>query len=413
MKSPIPEYLEEVLDAVRGDTSGAVADYIPELAVADPDRLAVAIASTNGATYAAGDVATRFSIQSMSKPFAYAAAILDRGLDAVMEYVGVEPSGEAFNELSLERGTHRPMNPMINAGAITTHALLGGEDADVATRVDRVLSFLSALAGRQLEVDEQVCASELDTADRNLAIAHMLASYGVIRGSAHDVVEGYTRQCSILVTVEDLAVMAATFATGGVQPITGERIVDPATARHVMAVMAAAGMYDGAGEWLTKVGIPAKSGVAGGMVGVLPNQVGVGVLSPRLDANGNSQRGKQVFERLSRDMGMHAFAADGGRTDAVSENATADGVSTYRLSGSVQFTAAAELLDRMANATTADEVILDASRVHSFTDVGRRMVLEGLRRLHLDDVRVMLIDPRGALPDPNLGDGSYPELIEP
>lgn len=410
MRTPIPDYLDEVLNALRDETSGATADYIPELAAADPDQLAFALTSPSGATYAAGDVETEFSIQSIAKPFAYAAALIDRGLGSVLASVGVEPSGEAFNELSLEGETHRPKNPMINAGAITTHALLVGTEANQQERVERARSFFSRLAGRQLRVDERVCASELGTADRNLAIAHMLANYGIIDTDVHSTVEGYTRQCSILITVKDLSMMAATLATGGVQPVTGERIMEPSVARQVMAVMAAAGMYDAAGDWLTRVGIPAKSGVAGGMVGVLPDQVGIGAFSPRLDTHGNSQRGRLAFERLSQDMGMHLFSASGGRLDAV-RTQHEDSTTTFTLQGNIQFTAAAELLDLMEKLPDRRDIILEVSQVHSFTDLGRRMTFEGLRRLKLDGHAIMLHDPADVLPNPDLGDGTYPKRI--
>ncbi|MFF3485507.1 glutaminase [Streptomyces sp. NPDC002701] len=410
MKTPVPDYLDEVLDSLRDDTRGANADYIPELAEADPDRFGMALTTTLGRTYAAGDADTEFSIQSISKPFAYAAAIIDRGLDRVLDAVGVEPSGEAFNELSLEGDTHRPKNPMINAGAITTHALLVGAEAGQDDRVDRAVTFFSRLAGRDLQVDERVCTSELASAHRNLALAYMLRTYGILDGDVPSVVEGYTRQCSILVSVRDLSVMAATLATGGVQPVTGERVMDPAIAQHVMAVMAAAGMYDAAGDWLTRVGIPAKSGVAGGIVGVLPDRVGIGTFSPRLDSHGNSQRGRLVFERLSQDMGMHLFSADRGRLDAV-DVSESRGTVTFTLQGNIQLTAASELLDLMADSNDSADVVLDVTRVHSFSDLGRRMSLEGLRRLRLDGRRVAVRDPSGVLPDPDLGDGSYPDVV--
>ena len=410
MRTPVPDYLEEVLDELREDRNGEPASYIPELAAADPERLGIALTTTSGRTYAAGDVADEFTIQSISKPFAYAAAIIDRGLDTVLGAVGVEPSGEAFDELSLEQDTCRPRNPMINAGAITTHALLSGKEVTGEQRVARVLDLFSRLAGRELRVGEQVCSWVLVTALRDLAIGYMLRSYGIIDDDVSGVVEGYTRQCSILVTVRDLSVMSATLATGGVQPITGERIMEPEVAQQVMAVMAAAGMYDGAGDWLVRVGIPAKSGVAGGMVGVLPDRLGIGTFSPRLDARGNSHRGGRIFERLSRDMGMHLFSSDGSRFDSVAARVE-DGVTTFALEGTVQLTAATELLDLMQDSDPGTGVVLDVGRVHGFSDVGRRMTLEGLRRLRLDGRAVALRDPSGVLPDPDLGDGTYPDRV--
>ncbi|MEE6295876.1 glutaminase [Georgenia wangjunii] len=366
MKTPVPDYLDEVLDSLRDDTSGANAHYIPELAAADPDRFGMALTTTLGRTYAAGDADTEFSIQSISKPF--------------------------------------------NAGAISAHSLLVGAEASQDDRVDRAVTFFSHLAGRDLQVDERVCASELDAAHRNLAIAYMLRTYGILDGDVPSVVEGYTRQCSVLVSARDLSVMAATLATGGIQPVTGERLMEPAVAQHVMAVMAAAGMYDAAGDWLTRVGIPAKSGVAGGIVGVLPDRVGIGTFSPRLDSHGNSHRGRLAFERLSQDMGMHLFASDRGRLDAV-DVSESGGTLTFALQGNIQLTAASELLDLMADAAGAADVVLDVTRVHSFSDLGRRMALEGLRRLRLDGRKVAVRDPLGVLPHPDLGDGTYPDVV--
>lgn len=409
MKSPVPDYLLEVVDAVRGADGGAVADYIPQLAEASEETLAIALTTVNGHTHAAGDANVEFSIQSISKPFAYAAAIMDRGLERVLRTVGVEPSGEAFNELSLETGTHRPKNPMINAGAIATHQLLVGEEADEDARVERVLDFFSRLAGRALAVDRAVYESEMATADRNFAIAHMLRTYGVISGGAHDVVDGYTRQCSIMVAATDLSVMAATLACGGVQPVTGERVVDAATARHTLAVMAGSGMYDAAGSWLTTVGIPAKSGVAGGLIGALPGQVGIGAVSPRLDSHGNSVRGVKMFERLSRDMGMHLMQPSRGRSTPVRDVRLEGDRTVYELQGAVDFTDAEVVVEQLSNDVGAGRVVLDTTRVDHFTDVGRRVVLEGLRRVRLDGRPVSLVDPAGTLPDPDLGDGSYPE----
>lgn len=411
MRSPVPDYLDEVLEALREDRAGAVADYIPELAAAEPEQLGISLTTALGRTYAAGDADVEFTIQSISKPFAYAAALMDRGAETVLAAVGVEPSGEAFNELSLEQDTCRPKNPMINAGALTVHSLLVGEDADPAARVERVRELFSRLAGRELRIDEAVAASELETGHRNLALAHMLRSYGILTGDVPTVVEGYTRQCSLLVTVGDLSAMAATLATGGIQPVTGERVLDAATARQVMAVMASAGMYDGAGDWLVRVGIPAKSGVAGGMVGVLPDLVGIGTFSPRLDRQGNSHRGGRLFERLSQDMGMHLFSPNGSRQDAARAS-TADGTTSFALEGVVQLTAASEMLDLLEDSDPTTDVLLDLDRVHSVTDLGRRMLFEGLRRIRLDGRGVALRDPRGALPDPDLGDGTFPDVVE-
>ncbi len=403
----MPDYLHEVLDSLSGDTEGEVADYIPDLKNANPDVFAIAVTTAEGRTHSVGDDETEFSIQSISKPFAYAAALTDRGFDAVANTVGVEPSGEAFNELSLEGETRRPKNPMINAGAIATHSLLG---STVDERVSRALGFFSTLAGRTLSIDDSVCRSELDTADRNLAIAHMLRSYGIITDDAPSVVEGYTMQCSINVTVRDLAVMGATLANAGVHPVTGERVVTRSVARQTLSVMAGAGMYDAAGHWLTRVGIPAKSGVAGGLLGALPGQAGVGVFSPRLDNHGNSVRGVKVFERLSDDMGLHLMEAEPYGSSVLRDIRLVDDELVVELQGVVQFTGAENVLDALEKETGSGPVVVDVSRVDRFSDVGRRMILEGMRRLVLDGRAVALTDPDGALPNPDLGDGTFPTL---
>lgn len=410
MKNPIPDYLDEVISGVRDDSQGNVADYIPQLAAANPDVLAIAVTTVHGKTYSAGDSNELFSIQSISKPFAYAAALIDRGFERIDLTVDVEPSGEAFNELSLEGETHRPKNAMINAGAIAIHSLVGSEGCSGESRVQRLLGFFSSLAGRELETDEEVCQSEFEHADRNFAIGHMLRNYNLIDGDVHETVLGYTKQCSILVSVRDLSMMTATLAAGGVQPQTGERLMSPEVARQVMSVMAGAGMYDSAGDWLTKVGIPAKSGVSGGMVGVLPNQVGISAFSPRLDTHGNSQRGRRIFERLSADMGMHLFNVDPSNDKSVVKELTDDGA-VFHLHGTVQFLTASNLLYQMTDSESLGGATLDISRVDSFSDVGRRMTLEGMRRLHQDGSAIRLYDPEGKLPDPDFGNGEYPVLV--
>ncbi|UEA61145.1 glutaminase [Gordonia otitidis] len=410
MHSPVRDYLTEVLDSLADDDGGAVADYIPELATADPDRCAIALTTVDGRTYSVGDDEVEFSIQSISKPFAYAAALADRGFETVSATVGVEPSGEAFNELSLEGDTCRPRNPMINAGAIATHGLLVGADATEEARVERARSFFSTLAGRELRIDEAVYESEIDSADRNLAIAHMLRNYGIITATPHEIVDGYTRQCSVLVTARDLAMMGACLSNGGIHPTTRERVVDRRVARQVMSVMAGCGMYDGAGEWLTTVGIPAKSGVAGGLLGTLPGQCGIAVFSPRLDEHGNSVRGVAAFRRLSNDMNMHLVDAEPYGTTVLRDVVVADDTTTFHIQGVIQFSGAEYILDALdSDETTTPTVIFDVSQVSHFSDVGRRMVLEGMRRVRLDGRRVVLIDPDDALPDPDLGDGSYPD----
>lgn len=288
MLSPIPEYLNKVLDDARPIESGAPAAYIDVLARADTSRMAVALATVDGQIYSAGDDLVEFSMQSISKAFVYALAIEDAGLEAVLAKIAVEPSGDAFNQLSLEKGSNRPMNPMINAGAITAHSLVVGPNATAAERTDRILKVLSKLAGRELKVDEDVYEAELKDANRNMGIGYMLKAAGIISCDVREVVKGYIRQCAINVNVRDLAMMAATLCNAGYHPLTSERIFPHDSVRQVLSVMTTCGMYDAAGDWVSNVGIPAKSGVAGGIIGSLPGQVGIAAFSPKLDSRGTA-----------------------------------------------------------------------------------------------------------------------------
>lgn len=413
MLSPIPDYLHEVLTACAPDVGGAVADYIPELAGVDPDRLGIGLSTVDGAIYTVGDVEVPFTIQSISKPFVYALALADRGLDAVLAAVDVEPSGEAFNELSLEKGSGRPLNPMINAGAMVVHTMLGSPDA----RFDRVLAGLSAFAGRPLDVDEAAYTSETATAFRNYAIANMLRSHDTILDDPREVVSGYTRQCSIRVTARDLALMAATLANAGTNPLTEEQVVDETVVRQVLSVMATCGMYDAAGDWISTVGFPAKSGVSGGIIGALPGQLGIAAFSPRLDEHGSSVRGVDVCRRLSRDMGLHMMDAPQParatirRTHSV-RHVDGGSATVFSLHGSIQFAGAERLVRDLADAPgLTTDVVLDLTRVHSINDVARRMVLEVVRRLSLEGHHVALVDPEETLPGPDAGGGIRPTVV--
>ncbi|WBU60914.1 glutaminase [Paracoccus albus] len=399
MKSPITDYLKDVLEDTRQGDAGEVAAYIPELAQADPDRVAIAVATVDGVVYSAGDEDYRFTIQSMSKPFAYALAIRDNGLDHVLARIGVEPSGEAFNEISLESDTGRPKNPMINAGAIATHALVGGSVSQ-RDRNAEIMTMFSAFAGRDLEVDEAVFSSELDHGHRNLGLGHLMKSFGVIEDNPVDAVEGYIRQCALKVDVRDLAIMAATLANYGQHPVSGDRLLQPSTVRQVLSVMTSCGMYDAAGDWLTTVGIPAKSGVAGGIIGVLPGQVGIAVFSPRLDEHGNSVRGVKMMERLSRDLGMHimdVFRPSRSALRNVSSRELPNGeqATVYEMQGDMIFATMESVLRHLDNNPLPDHlVVFDVTRVDEFHDVAKRMAAEaGARLMDEDGHRVVLIDP--------------------
>ncbi|GAB2792548.1 glutaminase [Streptomyces chlorus] len=417
MRPIIPDYLAEVLREVESDTSGEPAGYIPELAAADPERLGAAFAMIDGEVYGAGNIDIEFTIQSISKPFIYALALSDRGFDPVLAKVGVEPSGEAFNEISLESDTGRPLNPMINVGAITVHSLAGAEDLNPTERVERVLHGLSAFAGRRLKTDEAVCASEMEHAHRNLAIAHMLRSHNVLTKDPRAIVDGYTRQCSVLVTTRDLAMMAATLANRGINPLSGEQVVPEPVVRQVLSVMFSCGMYDAAGDWATQVGIPAKSGVAGGLIGALPGQIGIATFSPRLDSHGNSVRGVSLFERFSSDMGLHVMEVPAAARAVVrSHHVVGSGPNALRvlqLQGGIGFAGAERVVQEAMDISPSDvRVALDLTRVYSIDDVARRVLLEVARRLTLNGHEVYLVDPESIMPDPDPGDGGRVTLVD-
>lgn len=322
--SAVARYLRQVLQDCGEDTSGSLAADLPAPGSTDPALHALALVTPDGAEYSAGDNEHLFTMQSISKPFVYALAIDDVGLDRINEVVGQEPSGEAFNELSLEGGTGRPLNPMINAGALVTHQLVDyrdqrpqnddGEEPSSAEnarrRTARILAGLSAFAGRQLQVDQELADRGYRQDYRNLAIANMLKSHQVLAREPLEVLRGYSEQCSVLVTVQDIARMAATLANHGLNPDTGQRVVSDHAARQTLSVMATCGMYDGSGRWLAQIGIPAKSGISGGIIGVLPGRMGFASFAPRLDEEGNSVQGVEMFQRLSHDLDFHLMARE-------------------------------------------------------------------------------------------------------
>ncbi|GAC56305.1 glutaminase [Gordonia hirsuta DSM 44140 = NBRC 16056] len=417
MRSPIPDYLTDALRSVAADTSGATADYIPELAQADPDRLAAALCTVDGHVYSAGDADVEFSIQSISKPFVYALALADRGFDEVLSKVWVEPSGDSFNQISLEPESGRPRNPMINAGALVATSLSGPPGAGADQRFERIVDGLSAFAGRRLEVDEAVYESELHHAYRNRALANMLRAHDIIAEDPLVAVAGYTRQCSLLVTTDDLAVMAATLANRGVNPVTGRPVVSAPVVRQVLSVMSTCGMYDGAGDWMTRVGVPAKSGVSGGLIGALPGQAGIATFSPRLDRHGNSVRGVDLFQRFTADMGMHLMDVPGTAREAIADRYVdgdgPDAIEVIELQGDLRFAAAEHVVREFeVRPPVTSSILLDLARIGTIDDVGRRMLLEAVRRLTIDGHEVFVLDPDQVLPDPDPGTGGRITVVD-
>ena len=304
--------LTELHDRYKGLDEGQIADYIPELRKADPNWFAICIATADGQVYEIGDCQESFTIQSISKPFVYGMALQDHGREEVLNRVGVEPTGDVFNSIIKLDSTNRPHNPCANAGAIATTSLIKGDDPTM--RLNRLLEMFSNYFGRRASTDMSVFMSERSTGHRNRAIAYLLLNFGVIPERVDQILDLYFQQCSVVGTCRDLAVMGATLANSGVNPLTGTRAVEEQYVRDIMTVMYTCGMYDYAGHWAYDVGLPAKSGVSGGILAVVPNQFGIAVYSPPLDHRGHSVRGINVCQGLSSEFGMHLFDAYLGTT---------------------------------------------------------------------------------------------------
>ena len=309
---PDPEHVLELLSSaherIRHVDDGTLADYIPALAEAPPGAFGACVAGVGGSVVSVGDARTEFSIQSVSKPFVFALVCEAVGHDVARERLGANSTGLPFDSvMAIELSEDRTLNPMVNAGAIATTSMVPGATAE--QRWQFVLEGLSAFAGRELVVDREVLDSEMATNLRNQGIAHLMDSYGHIATDPDDATELYTKQCSLSVNAEDLAVMGATLADGGVNPVTGVRVVDPDVCTRVLALLATAGMYELSGDWLYDVGLPGKSGVSGGMVTIAPGKGGLGTWSPLLDAAGNSVRGQLLTHEMSVGLGLNLFAS--------------------------------------------------------------------------------------------------------
>jgi glutaminase len=301
--------LQTVIEANKTWTKyGKVANYIPELSKANIDVLGVCIVTVNGEEHCAGDYETKFTIQSISKVITLMLALLDNGRERVFEKVGVEPTADAFNSIiNLEtKNDQKPLNPMINAGAIATASLIKGSSAEEA--FTRILEFTRKItANPHIEINKAVYESEKLTADRNRALAYFMKGAGVIEGNVEDVLEVYFKQCSIEVTCRDIARVGAMIANDGVECINGERIVPREIARLVKTIMTTCGMYDASGQFAVDIGVPSKSGVGGGILSAVPKRMGIGVLGPALDIRGNSLAGIKVLEELSRELDLSIF----------------------------------------------------------------------------------------------------------
>ncbi|MBV8924802.1 MAG: glutaminase A [Bradyrhizobium sp.] len=406
-KPPLLRFLDRCHADYLAENGGDVAHYIPELSKAEPSHFGIGLATLDGHVYEVGDTRVPFTIQSMSKPFVFALALDSLGASRVESVIGVEPSGDPFNSIRLNTDNH-PFNPMVNAGAIACSGLI--HEAKGNGAFEHIRRELSRFAGRDLDVDEAVYASESATGDRNRAIAYLLRTNSVITDNVSAVLDVYFRQCAILVTARDAAIMAATLANRGINPVTGEQVTTPYAIARTLSVMTSSGMYDYAGEWIYRVGIPAKSGVGGGILASLPARLGLGSYSPRLDKHGNSVRGIKVCERLSAHYDLHMLnRSDDARTSIIADYtigknpsrrsrrpheqeilaAHHQDVRVIELVGTLSFSNVDYISRKLAKRPRPQFVIFDLRRVTAITRAGARMITEQFRELA--DFRVTVI----------------------
>jgi len=305
--------VENAYQQYRNLKEGKNADYIPALAKVDPNLFGIALVTVDGKVITAGDVKTEVSIQSISKVFTMAQVIQEQGLEAIEKRIGVDATGARFNSIIAVEGvrtvvgTGAPeMNPLVNPGAISATSMVRGSSADEVW--GKIIGIHNDFAGRQLSVLQDVYKSEADTNQRNQAIGALMLAYGYIKDNWQQAVDLYTRQCSIGVNARDLATMAATLAAGGRNPVTGKQVIDADKVPGVLAVMATAGLYDDSGKWLYHTGLPAKSGVGGGLIAVSPGKFGIAVVSPPLDDAGNSVRAQRAITLISNQLGGNPLA---------------------------------------------------------------------------------------------------------
>ena len=408
--SPILAALYEIYREYRENFTGKVATYIPELAKANPALFGIALASADGEIYEVGDSRHMFTIQSISKPFVYALALEDHGVEHVLQKIGVEPSGEAFNSIVFDERTNRPFNPMVNAGAIAATALIKGENHE--ERLNRLLGKFSDLCGRPVQIDPAVYRSECATGHRNRAIGFLELNAGMIAEPVEEHLDLYFEQCSILISARDLAVMAATVANNGINPLTGVRALAETYVKNVLAVMQSCGMYDFSGEWSYRIGLPAKSGVGGGIIAALPGQLGIGTYSPLLDDQGNSCRGIQVCQEISARFKLHMFSVRStssvtvrrtyrgnavrskllrGKTEQDILNRKGIAICVYELQGNLFFATMERLLRQFsADIDSASFIIFDFKRVLELDDCALTLLNQLRDTLSAQDKKLIL-----------------------
>jgi glutaminase len=316
LSAQTPAQIQAALDAAHqkymGLKEGANADYIPALAKVDSNIYGIALVTADGKVYTAGDIKSEVSIQSISKVFTMAKVIEEQGADAIAKTIGVDPTGMRFNSIVAVEFAQKALggpeiNPLVNPGAITATSMVKGTSREAVW--NSILSYYSDFAGRPLGVNQEVFKSESDTNQRNQAIGALMYAYGFIKANPNQATDVYTEQCSVNVNAKDLAMMAATLANGGKQPVTGKQLMKTENVPHVLAVMAVAGLYDDSGKWLYRTGLPAKSGVGGGLIAVSPGKFGIAVISPPLDEAGNSVKAQKAITDISNALGGNPYAS--------------------------------------------------------------------------------------------------------
>lgn len=417
MESPIITYLRGVLDEFSQLTDGDPYPVNTPGGSIDPDDFAIALATVDGQVYEVGDSDKEFLLQSLSKPLSYALALSDLGTEAVDAKVDVEPSGDPFHEMSLAEETGRPANAMINAGAIAIASLIKGSGGRSAIR--RIVDTYSACAGRTLRTNGRAYQGERAISDRNHALAYLLSSVGVIEGRPSAALETYLRQCTVQVTTRDLAMIGATLANGGTNPVTGVEALEPQAVERTLSVMMTSGMYDDAGDWVAQVGMPAKSGVGGGIVAVLPGQAGLAVFSPRLDQHGNSVRGAATCRRVSQDMELHFVRSARAGRSAIRSTHTIDRVPSrirrtdaaaavltehshravvVELSGDLFFAGTESVVRELSDLPDEVELaVLDLRRVNEVGPLAHSVLPRTAERFEAEGRQLILVDPDGLI----------------
>ncbi|MCK5831049.1 MAG: glutaminase A [Methylococcales bacterium] len=304
--SRIKMALQTAYHKYKNIKEGANANYIPILAKVDSNIFGITLVTTDGKVYSIGDTTSEVSIQSISKVFTMARVIEESGTKSISDNMGVDATGQAFNSIvAIEQYKGEEMNPMVNPGAITATSMIKGANTDAVWKT--IIDTYSDFAGRKLSIDKEVYKSEAETNQRNRALAMLMHAYGRLQGDAIEATDIYTRQCSVSVNTTDLANMAATLANGGTNPVSGKKVVNSDNIDEILAVMATAGLYDDSGQWLYRTGLPAKSGVGGGILAVSPNKFGIAAISPPLDAAGNSIRAQRAITDISNALGGNPY----------------------------------------------------------------------------------------------------------